>query len=60
MIDSLKKEMNNTEVSFDIKEDGTPIPDGYKEDSGNLVWNVKMNLTHKALCIKDGHKSDDP
>ena len=52
--------MNNVEVAFDIKEDDTPILFCYKEDSGNLVWDVKMDPTHKYFCVKDGHKSDDP
>ena len=59
MIDALKIEMNNVEVAFDIKEDGTPIPVGYKEASGHLMWDVKMDITRKARCVKDGHKSDD-
>ena len=59
-IDALKMEMDNVEVAFDIEEDGTPIPIGYKEASGHLVWDVKIDFTRKACCIKDGHKSDDP
>ena len=59
-MDALKKEINNAEVAFDIKEDGAPIPNGYREDSGHLVWNVKMDLTCKDFFVKDVHKSDDP
>ena len=60
VMDALKMEMDNVEISFDIKEDGTPIPVGYKESSGHLVWDVKMDLARKARCVKDGHKSDNP
>ena len=52
--------MDNVKVAFDIQEDGTPIPVGYKESSGHLVWDVKMDLARKARCVKDGHKSDNP
>ena len=46
--------MDNVEVDFDIQEDGTPIPVGYKKDSVHLVWDDKMDFTHKALWVKDG------
>ena len=47
-MDALKIEMDNVEVAFDIQEDGTPIPFGYKEASGHLVWDDKMEFTCKA------------
>ena len=59
-MDVLEIEMNKCWECFDIREDSTPIPVCYKEASGHLVWEVKKNLTQKACCVKNGHKSDDP
>lgn len=59
-MDALGMEMDNVEVAFDIQEDGTPIPVGYKKASGHLVWDVKMDFTRKARWVKDGHKTADP
>ena len=59
-MDALKMEMENVKVDFDIQKDDTPIPVGYKEASGHLVWDVKMDFTRKTRWVKDGHKTDDP
>ena len=59
-MDALKMEMDNVEVAFDIQEDVTPIPVGYKKTSGHLMWDVNMYFTRKACWVKDRHKTDDP
>ena len=59
-MNALNMEMDHFEVSFDIQEHGTPIPVGYKKNSGHLVWDVKIKFTRKARWVNYGHKTDDP
>ena len=58
--DSLQKEMYNVRVAFEVLEEGSQVPKGWNTVTGYLVWDVKMNFTHKARCILDGHKTQDP
>ena len=56
---SIKKEMGNNAVAFQILEDDEPLPVGYTLQSGHMVFDVKMDLTRKARWVLDGHKTDD-
>lgn len=58
--DALKKEMYNVGVAFEILEDGTPAPKGWRKATGHLIWDVKMDFTRKARWVLDGHKMPDP
>ena len=60
VIDVLDIGRNNVEISLILWKILHPSPFFYKEASGHLVWEVKKNLTCKACCVKDEHKSDDP
>ena len=36
------------------------MPVGWKNSSGHLIWDVKMDFTQKARWVKDGHRTPDP
>ena len=52
--------MKNLACAFKILENGDIIPVGYEQSSGHFVFDVKMDFTHKARWVKDGHKHTDP
>ena len=58
--DALKKEMYNVRVAFEILDEGVHAPHGWKQVTGHLVWDVKMDFTRKARWVLDGHKTLDP
>ena len=57
--DALKKEMYNVGVAFEILDEGVHVPHGWKQVTGHLVWDVKMDFTRKARWVLDGHKTLD-
>ena len=57
--DALKKEMYNVRVAFEILDEGVHAPHGWKQVTGHLVWDVKMDFTRKARWVLDGHKTLD-
>ena len=56
---TLKKEMYNVGVAFEILEDGSKAPSGWTKVMGHLVWDMKMDFTRKARLVLDGHKTPD-
>ena len=58
--DTLKKEMYNVGVAFEILDEGAHAPHGWKQVTGHLVWDVKMDFTRKARWVLDSHKTLDP
>jgi hypothetical protein len=59
-IDAWEKEMTNVSIAFEILEEGESAPSGWKQSSGHLIWDVKMDFTRKARWVKDGHRTADP
>ena len=57
---TLKKEMYNVRVAFEILDEGAHVPHGWKQVTRHLVWDVKMDFTRKARWVLDGHKTPDP
>ena len=57
--DSVKKEMENAGVAFDILEHGQDAPSGYTKSSVHMIWDLKMDLTRKSRLVKDSHKTPD-
>jgi hypothetical protein len=58
--DAIKKEMFNVSIAFQILGDGESPPPGWKQSSGHIIFDVKMDFTRKARWVKDGHKTPDP
>ena len=56
---ALVKEMYNVGVTFEILAEGQPAPRGWHKVTCHLVWDVKMDFTHKAQWVLDAHKTPD-
>ena len=56
---ALAKEMYNIGVAFEILAEGKPAPRGWHKVMGHLVWDVKIDFTHKARWVLDEHKTPD-
>ena len=55
---AITKEMNDDRIAFDIldTEDNTPI--GYQKIHCHLVFDVKVDFTHKARLVAGWHTTD--
>jgi hypothetical protein len=51
--DALAKEMIEVGVAFEVLPEGKEAPPGWKNVTGHLVWDVKMNFTRKARLLED-------
>ena len=58
--DALIKEMNQLGVALKILENDEKLPVGYTKATGHLIFDVKLDLTHKARWVKDGHRTPEP
>ena len=47
--DATKKEMKNVEVAFKFLDDGINMPIGFKKITCHLIFDVKFDLTRKAM-----------
>ena len=47
-MDGLNKEMTNVLIAFDFLDHGVKPSPGYKQSSGHLIWDLKMDFTRKA------------
>ena len=52
--------MYNVGVAFEILDEGAHVPHGWKQVTGDLVCDVKMDFTRKARWVLNGHKTQDP
>ena len=52
--------MYNVSVAFEILDEGAHAPHGWKQVTGHLVWDVKMDFTRKARWVLEDHKTPDP
>ena len=52
--------MYNVRVAFEILDEGAHAPHGWKQVTGHLVWDVKMDFTRKARWVLNGHRTPDP
>ena len=58
--DAIELEMNNVAAVFEILHFNTPIPIGWTQSSGHIIFDVKMDFTRKARWVKDGHRTPQP
>ena len=52
--------MTNVGIDFTVLDNGINPPPGWRKASGHLVFDVDMDFTRKARCVKDGHRTPDP
>jgi len=59
--DAMQKEMTNVYVAFDVLAEGiAPPPPGYKKIPLRMIFDIKMDFTHKARLVAGGHRTDPP
>ena len=58
--DTIKKEMCNVGVAFEILDEGAHVRHGWKQVTRHLVWDMKMDFTRKARWVLNGRKTLDP
>jgi hypothetical protein len=59
--DSVRKEMNNDRISFQILNDDNAIPPTYKEIRCHMIFDVKMeDFWRKARFVAGGHTTYTP
>ena len=56
-MDALKLGMTNLVCGLHILDDDEVVPVGWKQSSGHLIFDIKMDFTRKARWVKDGHKT---
>ena len=56
----ISKEMSNVKVAFKFIPKDRPHPVGYKQIRCHLIFDVKIDLTHKARFVAGGHMTDQP
>jgi hypothetical protein len=56
--DALHVEMIAGMVVFEVQPEGTTFVPGYKQITGHVVWDVKMDFTRKAMHVAGGHYTD--
>ena len=56
----MNKEIGNLKVAFDILDEGSKAPPGYRKTSSRMVFDVRMTLERKARWVKDGHRTPEP
>ena len=60
LVDAIQKEVENFGVAFTLLPLGGKSPPGQTKSSGRLVFDVKMDFTHKESWVKYGHCLTDP
>ena len=59
-VKSIKKEMTNVGIAFEILDEDKSAPVRLSKESGHLIFDVKMDFTRKSRWILDGYQSADP
>jgi hypothetical protein len=57
---SIKKEMTNVGIAFQILDDSEPLPYGFTRVTGHVIFDVEMSLEQKSRWVVDGHLTKDP
>jgi Reverse transcriptase (RNA-dependent DNA polymerase) len=52
--------MTNVRVAFNILEPGAEPPVGYKCIPCHMIFDIKMDFTHKPRLVAGGHVTDPP
>ena len=52
---SMKKEMRNLGIAFEILDEGKLAPPGWSKATGHLIFDVKMSLERKSRWVLDGY-----
>jgi Reverse transcriptase (RNA-dependent DNA polymerase) len=58
--DAILKETGNVRIAFNVLEPGEEPPPGYKLIPLRMIFDIKMDFTHKARLVAGGHVTDPP
>ena len=58
--DAIRKEMKTISGAFEILDDDTPEPVGFKYIDFHMVFDIKSDFTRKARYVAGGHQTDPP
>lgn len=58
--DVMQKELKNVKIALKFMDPESKAPIGYEWIKGHMVFDVKMDFTHKAHYIAGGHLTDPP
>ena len=59
-VKSIKKEMTNFGIAFEILDEDKSAPVRWSKESGHLIFDVKMDFTPKTRWVLDGHRYANP
>jgi len=59
-IDALCKELDAVMIAFKVQDEEVKHIPGYKQIPGHIVWDVKMDFTHKARYVAGEHQTNPP
>ena len=57
---AIAKEMGNVKPAFQYLDSCESLPIGYSKMTVHMIFDVKLDLTHKARLVTDGHKVPEP
>eukprot|EP00957_Ditylum_brightwellii_P120499 9193709-Ditylum_brightwellii.AAC.1 len=49
--------MTNIGITFEVLPDGQSASVGWSKVTGHLIWDVRMDFTHKARWVLDRHQT---
>ena len=59
--DAISKEMKNVLVAFDILDEDTDLPQGFKFLEYHMIFDVKIeDVWYKVRLVAGGHRTEDP
>jgi hypothetical protein len=58
--DTIQKVLKNVQVAFNILSEDKATPIGCKQIPCYLIFDIKMDVSHKAHFVAGGHKTDPP
>lgn len=56
--EAINKEFSNSNVAFQVREEGEDAPVGWSKITCHLIFDVKMDLTRKARYVAGGHLTE--
>ena len=57
---AIEKEILNVKQAFEFQLDDKPVPAGYKWILLQMIFDVKIDFTRKAILVARGHLTDPP
>jgi len=59
-LQAINKEMPNVRIAFKIVEPNDTVPIGYTKVPLRMIFDLKLDFTHKARLVEGGHMTNTP